>query len=209
MNYQIVKAEIGILEILDKRLKPNSPKNLAIKNGDIRFLGKSCSNKHDGWRYTKGGQCIKCVSIARNNALNPRQRSSKNHEASLAAASNGQTTYLPEKPCKRGHLLRFVSSNNCVECDKIMMEKHKLTQKFNRITRLYNLPKNEYLQLVKDQNSSCKLCDIYEEDHFKLHVDHCHDTRKIRGLLCGRCNQGIGLLNHNSELLRKAALYCE
>lgn len=208
--YEIIKTSVELPKIKrDKRLKPNSAKNTAIQNGLVRFQGKPCKNGHSGIRYTKGGQCVDCIAQTRQTSIIPRQRSVKNHNLSIVAAANGQTTYVPEKPCKYGHLLRFVNSNNCTECDKFQLKKHKITQKYCRIQKLYSLSKNEYLKLVKDQNSSCKLCNFYFEDHFKLHIDHCHETNKIRGLLCGKCNQGIGLLNHDHELLHKAALYCE
>lgn len=40
-------------------------------------------------------------------------------------------------------------------------------------------------------------------------MDHCHDSSRIRGLLCHTCNSGIGKLRDNPELLRKAADYLE
>lgn len=50
---------------------------------------------------------------------------------------------------------------------------------------------------------------VHRNKYKQLAVDHCHETGKIRGLLCLRCNQGIGLLKHNSEWLMAASLYCE
>ena len=40
-----------------------------------------------------------------------------------------------------------------------------------------------------------------------MSVDHCHDTMKVRGLLCHRCNCGIGLLNEDITVLEKAINY--
>lgn len=209
MSYEILKPEQCTAHQIDGRLKPNSPQKIAEREGLVRYQGKPCGKGHSGIRYTKSGICVECITSARNLALNPRQRSNKNHELALKAAALGQTTYTAAKPCKLGHTSRFVNSNNCVACDELMRQKHKITQKYNRITKEYGLSKEEYLALVALQNSSCKLCEKFEEDHFKLHVDHCHDKLKVRGLLCGKCNQGIGLLNHNPNLLRQAALYCE
>lgn len=206
--YQILKVELPKIE-QDRRFKPNSAQKLAAIQGLVHFQGTPCNKGHSGLRYTKSVQCIECMGLAKGKAINPRQRSNKNHELSIKAANEGKVTYIPNKPCKYGHLLRFINSNNCVECDKFQAQKHKINAKFSRIKKLYNLSKEEYLQLVKNQNSSCKLCNDKINNHFNLHVDHCHDTNKVRGLLCSKCNQGIGLLNHNPELIRKAALYCE
>lgn len=43
----------------------------------------------------------------------------------------------------------------------------------------------------------------------RLHVDHCHDTGAIRGLLCHHCNTGIGHLKHDVTLLQKAIAYLQ
>lgn len=209
MKYQIIKADLPKKKSYDRRLNMNSPQKLAAASGLIHFQGKPCKRNHSGLRYTKGSQCVECIGLARGNPINPKGRSNANHTKSLKAASEGSTTYVPEAACKFGHLLRYVNSNNCVQCDKNTLERHKINSKFARIKKLYNLPKDVYLSLVHLQNSSCALCLKPEPDHFKLHVDHCHDTNKVRGLLCGKCNQGIGLLNHNVELIRKAAIYCE
>lgn len=206
IEYEIIK-QIELPKIKrDRRIKDNTPKKIAAENGSVYFYGKICLRGHDGLRYTKGGQCVHCIGLRRGKEI---QRSTFNHELSLKAASLGETTYVSEKPCKQGHFLRFVQSNNCVECDKIQREKHKLSAKFSRIKKEYNLTKEEYFQLVKTQSSSCKICNSYQKDHFKLHIDHCHKTNKVRGLLCNKCNQGLGLFNHNSKLLHKAILYCD
>ena len=62
----------------------------------------------------------------------------------------------------------------------------------------------EFLCLVQDQK-----CAICGEEVEKLHVDHEHGTGRVRGLLCGKCNKAIGLLNDDPELLSAAARYLQ
>lgn len=50
-------------------------------------------------------------------------------------------------------------------------------------------------------------CDICDKEVPSLHVDHCHQTKKIRGYLCGSCNRGIGLLQDSSQITYNAAVY--
>lgn len=57
----------------------------------------------------------------------------------------------------------------------------------------------------------CELCreplDI--SDNYQVHVDHCHITKKKRGILCRKCNTGLGMFNDDPEQLRRAAKYIE
>ena len=58
---------------------------------------------------------------------------------------------------------------------------------------------------ISECNKGCQICGSKE----RLHIDHNHTTGKYRGILCGKCNQGIGLLNDNAEQLQKAAIYLQ
>lgn len=62
----------------------------------------------------------------------------------------------------------------------------------------------DYEHLLKQQGNRCAICKLSAN---KLHVDHSHNTGKVRGLLCGSCNRGIGLLKDSPEILLAAAQY--
>jgi hypothetical protein len=64
-----------------------------------------------------------------------------------------------------------------------------------------------YETMLESQNYSCSICSKKHTDDKKLHVDHCHTTGKVRGLLCNNCNNGIGKLKDSTELLEKAINY--
>lgn len=66
----------------------------------------------------------------------------------------------------------------------------------------------EYNKLLKSQNNKCSIClKDQSELTYALCVDHCHFTNRVRGLLCDKCNQAIGLLGDNHLTLLRAADY--
>jgi hypothetical protein len=53
----------------------------------------------------------------------------------------------------------------------------------------------------------CNICDAPEPKGGRLCIDHCHKTGKIRGLLCHKCNRGIGFAKDDPNVLDAAAAY--
>lgn len=74
-----------------------------------------------------------------------------------------------------------------------------------RLKVRYGITTAEYWDLVAEQNGVCAICG--NPNGKKLHVDHDHKTNKVRGLLCGNCNKGIGLFKDDITLLDKAIKY--
>jgi hypothetical protein len=82
--------------------------------------------------------------------------------------------------------------------------------KDSKLKRAYGIGYAEYLKMLEAQNMSCAICGTDDTGRRKaFHVDHCHDTGKVRGLLCGNCNSGIGNLRDDVGLLRRAIDYLE
>lgn len=75
--------------------------------------------------------------------------------------------------------------------------------------RRYKLTKEEYDGILKNQNNLCGICGIILKDDYNTHVDHNHQTGKIRGLLCVGCNTGLGNFKENPFILIKAIKYIE
>lgn len=81
--------------------------------------------------------------------------------------------------------------------------------------KIYKVHPNEYYKKLKEQDNKCAICGCEETSLFKnipgkikkLAIDHNHETGKIRGLLCWRCNSVLGRLNENVELIDKMIGY--
>ncbi len=82
-----------------------------------------------------------------------------------------------------------------------------------RLRKWYGLTIKEYTDLLDEQDHRCKICGNRAEPegisfaNRSLNVDHCHDTGKVRGLICSNCNTGLGKFKDSPELIEKAFAY--
>lgn len=79
---------------------------------------------------------------------------------------------------------------------------------------LYGLTWDQYQAMLETQGGQCAICGATPDPNgikasSRLHVDHDHETGKVRALLCNRCNQGIGYFRDDPGYMRRAAGYIE
>lgn len=86
----------------------------------------------------------------------------------------------------------------------------------DNLQRFYGLSNKKYQIMLEAQEGMCAICkqpEIEVDYHTgrvkPLSIDHSHETGKVRGLLCGRCNRGLGYFRDNPTLLLEAARYLE
>jgi hypothetical protein len=66
----------------------------------------------------------------------------------------------------------------------------------------------EFIENLKvKQNNCCAICKKELNLNVKAHIDHCHTTGKVRGILCQKCNQGLGLFYDSIQALTNAIEY--
>lgn len=96
----------------------------------------------------------------------------------------------------------------CKVCEKSRKQtpEAKKQKRLWDLKRLYNLSPEDYNHLLNKQANCCAICTA-RAGALDLHVDHNHDTGAVRGLLCIKCNRGIGLLGDSPETLLRAISY--
>jgi Recombination endonuclease VII len=72
--------------------------------------------------------------------------------------------------------------------------------------RRYGLSLEEFRAILERQGNACAIC---KRSGVRLYIDHCHVTRMVRRLLCGKCNTGLGFFSDDPDRLRAAADYLE
>ncbi len=76
----------------------------------------------------------------------------------------------------------------------------------NKLLKRYGLAHETYLILLETQNNSCKLCFRKPKLH-RFHVDHCHTTGIVRGILCHQCNWYMGTIDADPTIIDRILAY--
>lgn len=74
---------------------------------------------------------------------------------------------------------------------------------------LYGVTQADYDAQLAKQNGVCAICEGKNSPGKRLVIDHDHITHKFRGLLCDKCNMGIGMLRDSPAMLKVALAYLE
>ena len=79
------------------------------------------------------------------------------------------------------------------------------------ILKEHNITAKQYQEFLNNQNNKCAICGINFSDikPTSIHIDHDHNTNKIRGILCLNCNIAIGLFKDNIYALNQAIKYLQ
>lgn len=89
-------------------------------------------------------------------------------------------------------------------------DRQKLRRFELHLQQTYGITLAQYQEILARQSGVCAIC---ESEHIgrgsRLHVDHCHKTGRVRGLLCGHCNTAIGLLKEDPKLFDAAVRYLQ
>ena len=106
----------------------------------------------------------------------------------------------PEQRAIRTEYMRKYREENresfnamCNASHKRHREKNKDSVRNDHYRRKYGITLDDFNRMAEEQGHICKICETTEPKGMGTwHVDHCHDTKKVRGLLCSNCNTKLG-----------------
>jgi hypothetical protein len=153
------------------------------KCGDVKPLGEfyQATGTRDGRR----GQCKAC-EIARNKAWYQQNRKRAIAYVKGWQRANAERVRDYQRQYRADHAQQF-------------REGH--------LRRVFNLTAAQYEELLEAQGGGCALCGRAPRSDRSLHVDHNHKTGVLRGLLCFRCNVGIGHFREDTLRMADAIVY--
>ena len=141
--------------------------------------------RHKQGKYGVSSCCRTCLSLI------ARQRKEGTFEPRVI-----QTPEERKETSRAGSRRRYAENPN----------KHKAIAR----KVLYKISQEEYETMCITQAGQCKICKGNSTRLSGiLDIDHCHETGRVRGLLCHRCNLLLGAVRDSADLLRSAANYLE
>jgi hypothetical protein len=121
-----------------------------------------------------------------------------------------------EVQCKCGKFKKYreskVFNGSYKSCGCVWEHKDKKERSWNFYEKLYGISKQDYYNILEKQNNKCCICGSGDSNTRMtsfLFIDHCHESGKVRGLLCNSCNTGLGCFKDSIENLKNAIKYLE
>lgn len=127
------------------------------------------------------------------------------HAAELREASKQYLTNLTPEKRERAR----VRAREWYEKNKDRVKARGIER---RLIAVYSITKEYFDELLVKQENKCAVCKKdfnFNDKACYPCVDHCHTSGNLRGLLCFKCNVGLGSFNDDVDRLRMAAEYLE
>jgi hypothetical protein len=145
---------------------------------------------------------------SRKQAQRERYRKWRNTAAGRASAIESkkkwdQTNESHRKEYRRQYREKTKLDRRLYEKEWNSREEVKLKRRDRMLWANYRLSLADFESMVASQNGLCAVCQQNPAEH----VDHCHSTGAVRGVLCSSCNKGLGYFRDNTALLSKAINY--
>jgi hypothetical protein len=170
-----------------ERVRPNSHHSGLCRPCYVRQHARTavCSACKETRQIQGHGLCRRCY------LAQPHVREKKNKAR--------QEKYANDPARRRDHRAAQLISGKGPEQQRARNRRH-----------FYKLEPDAFKAMWDKQGGQCPVCAVALVEgrgQVGCHVDHCHTTGRVRGLLCGRCNSGLGMLRDDPTLLERGAAY--
>ena len=124
-------------------------------------------------------------------------------------------TYKPFEEFNKSRAGKFGLHNQCRPCTKLWKPSPEAKAIANKRSREWNRLKatgftpEEFQEKLNSQGNVCAICGTDNPGKLDFCADHCHETGQKRGVICRKCNAGLGHFNDNVEVMQKAIEYLE
>jgi len=155
-------------------------------------------------------RCKKCDQVKPLNDFyaNPGGRDGRRPECKACTSARRKLWYKANRDREIDRVRAWQKDNHAYYLRKQSEYRATSTRdhRSDHLKRKFGLTIEGYNALLGSQGGRCAVCGR-EPGRSNLHVDHDHNTGKIRGLLCFRCNGGLGQFKEKPARLLRAADY--
>lgn len=162
------------------------------------FTGMPCKYGHIAERWISTGGCFKCLEATR---------------ASDKSKAWWIAYYQTDEYKAKQRAARSSPKGRARDRTRNAKEPRRLSARSRRFQKKYGLTHAQVELMRMGQNNQCLICSVVFCDGShkaaSMHIDHCHSTGIVRGLLCTHCNHGLGKFQDSADVLRRAIAYLE
>ena len=175
-----------------------------VRTGSHRAYCVECMQQYRQERQTR--PCARCGA----------ERDPSESQVSDAYCNECARAYHRSRHAENGRRITPICSMCGIERDDQVHQAYCPNCLYSwHIKRKYGLTLDEYVAMLERQGGGCSICGVRQSQLWRevvrqpLVIDHCHNSNKVRGLLCDHCNRGLGQFRDDPALLRRAAEYLE
>lgn len=144
-----------------------------------------------------------CKKYARDMCRSCYERWLRNNNLEFRKRQNGNT-----KQWYKEHPEAREKYSERRKTDPQLRERDYHIKRQNRLRKL-GMTENDYDKLLIFQNNCCAICGRNFNDVGAIHLDHNHKNNKPRGMLCSRCNNGLGMFEDDINMFSKVIKYLQ
>lgn len=170
-----------------------------------------CINGHEyteenTYRRVDGSRrCRTCILKRKRDRYLPHPREKRSHCSKGHPYDEVNTYTAPGGTRRRCKTCKSTWEHEYLNSPSVREKRDNYVRNWS-LKRSYGISLSDYEYMLQFQEGECAICKN-KPGKIRLHVDHDHETGEIRGLLCSRCNQGLGLFRDSGELLKAAGNY--
>ena len=161
------------------------------------YTGKQCKRCGTTKKYVTNCGCVECASTIHQPSTEVRKRYEQSAKGKAVRKKINQSDAQKERVWEYNN-----TSGNAAKYYKDNPEKF-----LEYRVRKYGLTVDQYNDMLTEQNGCCMICKNSLDLGKGTHVDHCHTTLKVRGILCSGCNTGLGLLKEDVNIMQEMINY--
>jgi hypothetical protein len=157
-------------------------------------------------------QCSRCKQLLPLSSFHKssKEKSGRRSRCKVCTSTDNREKLInnPEQVRDRNRRYRSNHPEKVKDTRDRRKEYHKAYAREWHLQSKFGLTLEQYNAMYRKQKGRCAVCNSEPTGRWKkLHVDHCHKTGKVRGLLCYSCNSAAGLVKDDAEIAIRIAAY--